>query len=435
MMHIENLAEESGHISFIEYTATGIFVLKIKSRKYRGTKIQSKIFELEDDVQVVFNALDKDIYAVFNKTKQILYLNDQIESVEHFDAVLNLRKSLSFSMAVLIFALGAYPFYQYFMDGTVYYFDTFIHLTILTLGSCFVYFIYEGLKLNQQKSRNIEALFHMLDLPILSKRTLESLKLINSYFYEFDQLYDLSLINHLRRSLNNTALKTQLQQQTQKLFQFGLTQHELAKFKLETISGRLDQYVIETRESTTAHPDALTEIKFNLQGINFYSYLDDFFFVQGTDVMMIISQQDDSTGQYAWLIYDGHDYLSMDEELVQVMQRPQFPQTHHEKYMQTLRLITGFIVLVSFILFDIFAALVALAISIVSYYYFQFCHAVFLKFSFSKDIYAYLGFQSLQLFQVLNLKKLKSDNFKSVYLTSIARPSRTGFNIEKRRSR
>lgn len=91
-MHIDNLAKESGNISFVEYTATGIFILKIEKRKYRGTKIQSQVFELHDDVQVIFNSLDKDIYAVFNKTKQILYLNDQIQSVDHFDAVLNLRK-------------------------------------------------------------------------------------------------------------------------------------------------------------------------------------------------------------------------------------------------------------------------------------------------------------------------------------------------------
>ncbi|MBI0396964.1 hypothetical protein [Acinetobacter bereziniae] len=434
MMHIDNLAEESGNISFVEYTATGIFILKIEKRKYRGTKIQSQVFELHDDVQVIFNSLDKDIYAVFNKTKQILYLNDQIQSVDHFDAVLNLRKSFSFSMAVLLFAVVVYPFYQYFMDGTIYYFDTFMHLTILTLVSCFVYFIFECLKLNRQKTSNIEALFHMLKLPVLSKRTLDSLKLTNSYFYEFDQLYDLSLINQLRLGRNDRELKTQLAQHTQKLVQFGLTQHELAKFKVESISGRLDQYIIEKRESTTAYPDALTEVRFNLQGTNFYSYLDDFHFVQGTEIEMIISQRADSTGQYAWLIYDYHQYLTIDEELLQVLQRPPFPQSNHEKYMETLRLILGFIVLVSFILFDIFAACVAFIISIAGYYYFQFCYAVFLKFSFSKDIYAYLGYQSVELFQMVNLKELKQGNFKPVHLAAIARPSRTGFNIEKRRS-
>jgi hypothetical protein len=378
--------------------------------------------------------LDKNIYAVFNKTKQILYLNDQIQSVDHFDAVLNLRKSFSFSMAVLLFAVVVYPFYQYFMDGTIYYFDTFMHLAILTLVSCFVYFIFEYLKLNRQKTSNIETLFYMLKLPVLSKRTLDSLKLTNSYFYEFDQLYDLSLINQLRRGRNDRELKTQLAQHTQKLVQFGLTQHELAKFKVESISGRLDQYLIEKRESTTANPDALTEVRFNLQGRNFYSYLDDFHFVQGTEIEMIISQRADSTGQYAWLIYDYHQYLTIDEELLQALQRPIFPLRDHEKYMETLRLILGFIVLVSFILFDIFAACVAFIISIAGYYYFQFCYAVFLKFSFSKDIYAYLGYQSVELFQMVNLKELKLGNFKPVRLAAIARPSRTGFNIEKRRS-
>uniref|UniRef100_UPI0012505A9C hypothetical protein n=1 Tax=Acinetobacter bereziniae TaxID=106648 RepID=UPI0012505A9C len=396
--------------------------------------IQSQVFELHDDVQVIFNSLDKDIYAVFNKTKQILYLNDQIQSVDHFDAVLNLRKSFSFSMAVLLFALVVYPFYQYFMDGTIYYFDTFMHLAILTLISCFVYFIFECLKLNRQKTSNIETLFHMLKLPVLSKRTLYSLKLTNSYFYEFDQLYDLSLINQLRRGRNDRELKTQLAQHTQKLVQFGLTQHELAKFKVKSISGRLDQYLIEKRESTTANPDALTEVRFNLQGRNFYSYLDDFHFVQGTEIEMIISQRADSTGQYAWLIYDYHQYLTIDEELLQALQRPIFPLRDHEKYMETLRLILGFIVLVSFILFDIFAACVAFIISIAGYYYFQFCYAVFLKFSFSKDIYAYLGYQSVELFQMVNLKESKLGNFKPVRLATIARPSRTGFNIEKRRS-
>ena len=378
--------------------------------------------------------MDKNIYAVFNKTKQILYLNDQIQSVDHFDAVLNLRKSFSFSMAVLLFAVVVYPFYQYFMDGTIYYFDTFMHLAILTLVSCFVYFIFEYLKLNRQKTSNIETLFYMLKLPVLSKRTLDSLKLTNSYFYEFDQLYDLSLINQLRRGRNDRELKTQLAQHTQKLVQFGLTQHELAKFKVESISGRLDQYLIEKRESTTANPDALTEVRFNLQGRNFYSYLDDFHFVQGTEIEMIISQRADSTGQYAWLIYDYHQYLTIDEELLQALQRPIFPLRDHEKYMETLRLILGFIVLVSFILFDIFAACVAFIISIAGYYYFQFCYAVFLKFSFSKDIYAYLGYQSVELFQMVNLKELKLGNFKPVRLAAIARPSRTGFNIEKRRS-
>ncbi|KAF1025306.1 MAG: hypothetical protein GAK29_02018 [Acinetobacter bereziniae] len=139
MIHIENLAEESGQISFIEYTATGIFILKIKKRKYRGKKIQSAIFEMDDDVQVIFNEFNKDVYAVFNKTKKILYLHDGIGSVEHFDAVLKLRKSLSFSLAVFLFAIVVYPFYQYFMDGTIYYFDTIIHLLLLILVSFIAY--------------------------------------------------------------------------------------------------------------------------------------------------------------------------------------------------------------------------------------------------------------------------------------------------------
>lgn len=434
MIRIENLAEESGQISFIEYTATGIFILKIKKRKYRGKKIQSAIFEMDDDVQVIFNEFNKDVYAVFNKTKKILYLHDGIESVEHFDAVLKLRKSLSFSLAVFLFAIVVYPLYQYFMDGTIYYFDTIIHLLLLILVSFIAYFVFECLKLNQKKSTNIEALFEELNLPLLTKRMLESLKLTNSYFYEFDQLYDLSSFYQVNHNFIDDELKNQLREQNQKLRQFGLTQYELTKFKVEPIFGRLDQYMIEKRESTTANPDALTEVKFNLQGKNFFSYLDDFHFVQGTEIEMIISQRADSTGQYAWLIYDHHDYLTIDEELLQALQRPQFPLRDHEKYMESLRLILGFIVLISFIIFDVFAALTAFAISIAVYYYFQLCYAIFLKFSFSKDIYGYLLHQTLQVFQTVNLKQLKQGNFKPVRLAAIARPSRTGFNIEKRRS-
>ncbi len=40
-----DLVEEQGKISFIEYTPTGIFILKIEKRKYRGTQIQSQVFQ------------------------------------------------------------------------------------------------------------------------------------------------------------------------------------------------------------------------------------------------------------------------------------------------------------------------------------------------------------------------------------------------------
>lgn len=42
MMHIDNLAEESGNISFVEYTATGIFILKIEKENIVGRKYNHK---------------------------------------------------------------------------------------------------------------------------------------------------------------------------------------------------------------------------------------------------------------------------------------------------------------------------------------------------------------------------------------------------------
>jgi hypothetical protein len=434
MMHIENLKEESGKISFIEYTATGIFILKIKKRKYRGTQIDSKVFELHDDVKVLFNSYNQAVYAVFNRTQQILYLNDQIASVEHFDAVLKLRKSLIFSMVVFLFAIVVYPVYQYFMDGTVYYFDTFIHLVLLTLVSFIGYFIFECLKLNQKKSTNIEALFKELNLPVLTKRMLDSLKLTNSYFYEFDQLYDLSSFYYLNDTFIDDELKNQVYEQNQNLCQFGLTHQELAKFKVESVSGSIDQYLIERRESSSTHPDAFTEVKLSLHGKNFYSYLDDFHFVQGTDIEMIVSQHADSKGQYAWIIYGHQQYLTVDEALVHTLQKSWFPQSDHQKYMEILRLVIGFIILINFILFDIFSAFIACTLSLTLYYYFKFCYAIFLKFSGRKDIYSYLVYQSLQLFEWVNLKDLQRGKLKPIHLTSLARPSRTGFSIEKRRS-
>ena len=429
---IEDFAEEQGRISFIEYTPTGIFILKIEKRQYRGTQIQSQVFKIGDEVRLLYNKRTKFVYAVLNDSKQILFLNEDIMAVEPLNYLHFIKKACRFTVAMILFLAFAYPLFQYFMDGTFYYIDTIVHLLILACILCIGRFFFEIIhSKNENKLDQTPHILEMFHLPRLSGRMLQSFKLMNGYFFEFVHLYDFKKLGQLRVEMNDQEIEHYLAEKIQKMNQYGLNQVETDRCQLALLTEELTSFEIKNMQPDRDNPDPFQEVKFKVLDKFFYGYFDEFPFTQGRQIQVIYSCVADLNGCYAWLVYDQILYLEVDEDIIEKRKVPLFKNNTNGDF-------SGFSVFVSIglflcvILFGFLYAIFLAGILGMLYFYGKFCYSIYLKMENKRNIHGYVFQQVSELIPSINLNTFDQYEYVRCFNQKRVENSRTGFRKEFR---
>ncbi|AXQ22283.1 hypothetical protein BEN71_09440 [Acinetobacter wuhouensis] len=424
-----DLVEEQGKISFIEYTPTGIFILKIEKRKYRGTQIQSQVFQLNDEVHVIFHQRTQHLYAVLNKSKQILYLNEDIIALDRVNYVDDAKSAFHFTLCMTLFLLVAYLIFQYAMDGTIYYLDTLMHIALLAcilfVGS-FIYTIIHSKKEN--KLPIATELLALLNLPKLSGRMLQSFKLMNGYFFEFEHLFDLREIYKLKVDMNDQKVEHYLAGQMLRVNNCGLNVFEIEKCQLELIKGDLQHFKIEEKTDLGYDDDALREILFKVKNQKFYSLFDEFPFTKGRQIQVVATKFPDLNGRYAWLVYDQILFLSMDPDVLQSKTLQQLKIGNLEEFGD----INGIFVIaciLAMIFFGLFYAVFLAGVFGILYFHGKFCYSTYLKMSKKRNINTFVQQQISELMPSINFNKLNKE-FVIYFNQTRLKNSRTGFKKE-----
>lgn len=425
-----DLVEEQGKISFIEYTPTGFFILKIEKRKYRGTQIQSQVFQLNDEVHVIYNKRTQVVFAVLNQSKQVLYLDDCILAVEPDGYREFGRNALHVSLMCSLFLCVAYPFFQYFMDGTIYYLDTIIYLAIFA----FVVFIWRFLyQMTRSKNENqfdcLADILKIFALPPLTKKMLQSLRLQNGYFFEFAKLYDFKYLFSSKPAIDDQKIISNLTEQISKTNKFGLNGIETERLTLKLCSGELKTTAIEKMESNRDNPDPLQEVKFKVDDRKLYGFFDEFIFTQGRNIQVVYTQTSDNDGHYAWMVYDQILYLSIDQDILQHRSKPIFEKFTPDE-TNPLPMAIGFGMVILVIIFGFFYAIVLAGIFGLLYFYGKFCYSIYLKMEKKRDVDGYMTEQISKLLPSINLQTFDQYQFVPYFNQNRVALSRTGFKKE-----
>lgn len=277
---------------------------------------QDRFYQVGDLVRVVHDDQSKHVYAILNyKTKQ-LYLKDELVN----DNSQGLRHSFSrfiyIFLSCFIFILSMIIAHQLISYWDVFWGDIQDWLLLIFIASIGIGLAIFILTENKANSRLLEQVFEQLNLPKITSLQLRHFADTNSYFEINTCFFDVrSLMGRVDQYLQQETHAALLQMLEHKN-QFGLTQTEAEKFKLIKSQGALIALQIEKIPYSAEHSDPFKIVKFKLDKLALYTYVDEFHLKNKTTVSVIYSKLADKQGRYIWALSDQNRYVYLDENMV-----------------------------------------------------------------------------------------------------------------------
>lgn len=182
---------------------------------------------------------------------------------------------------------------------TLFYFHLFVILGV-------IYYIYHECK--NFNANFIQAIYSKLKFPILTKQHLDCLNWRNSYFEVERNLYNIKPIVNLLGK-HEVGEVTKIIEKDQ----YGLTSFEREYMKLMKCEGQLKKIHLKKIPKTEADNDPYVEVKFKIDALPIYGYVDEFSLKKEELVTVICSSFSDRLGHYFWLMTNRKDVVYLDE--------------------------------------------------------------------------------------------------------------------------
>lgn len=161
----------------------------------------------------------------------------------------------------------------------------------------------------------LEEVFEQLNFPKITPVQLRHFAHTNSYFELNKIFFDVKILMSLHHQSKHD-IQAALQQVLKHKNQFGLIQTEAEKYNLFKSQGTLTAIQIEKIPYSAEHSDPLNLVKFNLDKLALYTYVDEFHLKNKTSVTVLYSNLADKQGRYIWALSDQHRYVYLDEDML-----------------------------------------------------------------------------------------------------------------------